>query len=180
MTEQLKALNELEKIDERHILRAQITGRIWSKEGLHAAISSITINDAAPEEVRSQFNVARNLALYSHYCYSFAPLVQSHTFTIIEFALKIKEGSGKRKPLFQLLEMAVKEKWVNDAGFRHIPNPSSDNLYCQSLVKTITNLRNDFAHGSNQLSPFIIDYLTICADFVNQLFLPNLPIKCTQ
>lgn len=168
--EELKTLDSLEQIDDRHVLLGQLTGRIWSKEFLHATVSAITVNDSAPEDIKSQFNVARNLALYSYYCYSFAPVTQAATFTVIEFALKLKEGSSKKIAFMHLLEMAVRKGWIQDSGFRHIENPTEGNVYSTSLSTIIPSLRNDFAHGSNQLTPDIIFYLEVCADFVNQLF----------
>lgn len=168
--EELKTIGQLEKIDERHILLGQITGRILDKQKLHATIASINLNSSAPEQIRSQFNVARNLALYSYYCYSFAPEVQAKTFTIIEFALKLRDGSGERLMLRKLLSKAVSEGWICDRGFRHLSNPSSNNDYCKSLIDLIPSMRNTFAHGTNQLTPYVIDHLTICADLINQLF----------
>lgn len=168
--EELRSLEALGEIDERHILLGQIRGRIFDKNSLHAAVSAIEINESAPDEIRSQFNVARNLALYSYYCYSFAPVVQAATFTIIEFALKIKDGSTDRQMLKRLLKKAVDNDWICDSGFRHLKNPSANNEYCRSLVELIPCMRNDFAHGTNQLTPHFMDHLSICADFVNQLF----------
>jgi hypothetical protein len=168
--EELKTLENLEKIDDRHVLLGQVTGRMWSKEHLHATVSAITVHDGVPEDIKNQFNVARNLALYSYYCYSFAPLLQGATFTVLEFALKLKEGSSKKIAFAHLLEMAVRKGWIQDRGFRHVENPTDDNVYSTSLSTTIPSLRNDFAHGSNQLTPDIIFHLEVCADFVNQLF----------
>lgn len=168
--EELKEFSSLEEMDERHMLLGQLTGWVMDKKKLFTIVSSIQLNSEVPEEIRSQFNVARNLALYSYYCYSFAPEVQAKTFTIIEHALRIRAGAKEKLMLRKLLSKAVSEGWLCDKGFRHLANPSATNDYCKSLVDLIPSMRNEFAHGTNQLTTYIIDHLTICADLVNQLF----------
>lgn len=168
--EELKTFISLEEMDERHMLLSHLTGRVIDKEKLYTVVSSIQLNPKVPEVIRSQFNIARNLALYSYYCYSFAPEVQAKTFTIIEHALRIRAGSTERLMLRKLLTKAVNEGWICDERFRHLANPSATNDYCKSLVDLIPSMRNEFAHGTNQLTPYITDHLTICADLVNQLF----------
>lgn len=110
------------------------------------------------------------MALYQYFCYALAPEVQLKTYTIIELALKTRANSSKRHMLGALIELAVKEKWIIDAGFRHISDPKPDNPYCQTLVRILPELRNEAAHGSTHLTPDSVGHLQKCADLVNQLF----------
>lgn len=171
--EELKRLDQWQVIDERHTLLSRVTGRLLDPHLLHAAVSKIKLNREAPDDIRSQFNVARNMALYSYFCYSLAPEVQAKTFVIIEYALRLREGSEKRLMLKNLLKVAVDKKWITDAGFKHLKDPSVDNTYSKSLIDWIPAMRNEFAHGTNVVLPDCLSHLAICADFINQLYPPK-------
>lgn len=169
--EELKKLDELTKIDEIHALIGQVTGRLPDLGHIHEYVSSITLHSDVPEKIHGQFNVARNMALYQYFFYALAPEVQLKTYTVIEFALRIRAGSkGERLTLHHLVKLAVTEGWISDKGFRHIANPQPDNPYCHTLITVLNKLRNEVAHGSDQLTPNCIGHIEKCADFVNQLF----------
>ncbi|MBK9217452.1 MAG: hypothetical protein RJA63_892 [Pseudomonadota bacterium] len=168
--EEVKRMDELTKIDERHLLLGQITGRVPDLQKRHDFVTAIEMHAGVPDEIRSQFNVAKNMALYQYFFYALAPEVQHKTYTIIEYALKLKDAPKPEHGLKRLLSKAVKEGWISDAGFRHIEQPQPDNPYCNWLVDNLPKLRNEAAHGSNMLTPDCLDHLVKCADFVNQLF----------
>lgn len=168
--EELKQLHELVKIDERHQLLEQITGQRLDLEALHKVVTSITLHEGVPEDIRGQFNVARNMALYQYFFYALAPEVQLKTYTIIEFALRLRANSTKQLMLGALVKKAVKEGWITDAGFRHIQNPQPHNPYCINLTRVLPDLRNASAHGTTLLTPDSVGHLEKCADFVNQIF----------
>jgi hypothetical protein len=168
--EELKRLEQLQEIDERHALLSQVTGRLLDPSLLHSAVSKIELNETAPDDIKSQFNVARNMALYSYFCYSFAPEVQAKTFVIIEHALRLREGSGNYFGLKKLLKISVNNGWITDTGFRHLNNPGNANSYSKSLIEIISMMRNEFAHGTNILVPDCLTHLSVCADFINQLY----------
>lgn len=173
LMEEFKKLSKIMKIDEKHILLSKVTGGLLDIELLHRALSEIELNDNVPEEVKGQFNVARNMALYTYYFYALAPEVQHKTYTVIEYALKIKANTDKKLMLNKLLTKAVEEKWIIDSGFRHINNPDKENSYCRSLIDTLPKLRNAAAHGESLLLPDCVGHIEKCADFVNQLFSGN-------
>lgn len=168
--EEFKKPNEILVIDEKHLLLSKVTGGLLDLELLHRALSEIELNDNVPEKIKNQFNVARNMALYTYFFYALAPEVQHKTYTVIEYALKIKANTGKKLMMKKLLTMAVEEKWITDSGFRHIKNPDRENSYCKSLINTLTELRNAAAHGQSLLLPDCVGHIEKCADFVNQLF----------
>jgi hypothetical protein len=170
MSRDFKRLDELTQIDESHLLLGQVTGRTLDLNLLYRAVESIELAPAVPEDIRGQFNVARNMAVYTYFCYALAPEVQLKTFTVIELALRRRAGEPKGKTLRPLLKLAVSEHWIRDSGFRHIEKPLAENPYCHSLIDTLPALRNDSAHGSTSLTPDSVWYLERCADLVNQLF----------
>jgi hypothetical protein len=168
--EQFKALSEVTQPDERHSLLDAVTGTQFSLEGLHQDLSMLSLSSATPEEIKSQFNVARNLAIYTWYSYSLDLVVQLKSYMLIEQSLDICDGRKKRE-FKKLLKSAVSERWIVDAGFRHVHStPGDEQAYCKKLVEMLPRLRNAAAHGSNDLHQNAVLSLAISADFINQLF----------
>jgi len=168
--EEFKSLSELTVMDEKHRLMGAVCGSVPSLEGMHKYLSKETLNENVPLEIQNQFNIARNMALFSYYFYALCAEVHLKTYTIIERALKIRADSGKRHGLKYLMEMAVEEGWITDDGFRHIENPEPGNLWCKSMIKTMSELRNSQAHGGNMLVGDCLHHISVCADYINQLF----------
>jgi hypothetical protein len=168
--EEFKSLKELTEMDEKHRLIGAVCGSVPSLKGMHKYLSEEVLNDEVPEEIKGQFNVAKNMALYSYYFYALAPEVHLKTYTVIEHALRLKANPKKTMMLKALINHAVSQRWVKDSGFRHLDNPSPDNVWCNSMVDVISDLRNSKAHGSSMLVGDCLHHISICVDFVNQLF----------
>lgn len=168
--EEFKSLEELTQLDEKHRLVGAITGAVPDLEKMHQLLSEEELNHTVPEELRDQFNVARNMALFTYFFYALAPEVHLKTYTLIEHALKIKANSGRSLMLKRLLAMAIEENWISDSGFRHLESPSKDNSWCKTMLDGIPHLRNSQAHGSTFLVGDCLHHIRVCADFINQLF----------
>lgn len=168
--EQFKSIEELTQIDERHLILGGLTGSIISLEKLHADLAAETLNEDVPDELKNQFNIARNMALYTYYFYALAPEVHLKTYTIIEHALSLKAQPKTHMGLRKLLAKAVKEGWICDSGFRHLETTEPGNEWCQKMVDVIPSMRNSKAHGSNMLVDECFHYVAVCADFLNQLY----------
>ena len=168
--EELKSLEELTEMDEKNRLMGDFCGAVPSLEKMHHLLSQESLTSQVPDEIKDQFNVARNMALYTYYFYALAPEVQLKTYTVIEHALKLKIKPETHMMLRKLLRFALRSNWISDAGFRHIENPSSDNKWCESMLESIPYLRNSKAHGSSMLRGDCIHHIAVCADFINQLF----------
>lgn len=149
--EEFKSLEELTVMDEKHRLMGVISGSIPDLFGMHKYLSAEVLNDKVPDEIKGQFNVAKNMALYSYFFYALAPEVQLKTYTVLEHALRLKANASARAGLSDLLRLAVKEKWIVDAGFRHIDNSTANNKWCREMISVIPKLRNSKAHGSSLL-----------------------------
>ncbi|UEQ03180.1 hypothetical protein LMS44_18120 [Halomonas profundus] len=164
--EELKSLDELTEMDEKHRLMGAVCGGVPSLEKMHDFLSQERLNRPVPEEIKGQFNVAKNMALYTYYFYALAPEVHLKIYTLIEYALKLKVKPEKHMMLGKLLRVALTNGWVSDAGFRHIENPSPDNEWCKAMLKGIPGLRNSQAHGSSMLAGDCLHHITVCADFI--------------
>ena len=68
--EQLKSLDELTEMDEKHRLMGAVYGGVPSLEKMHDLLSQEHLNREVPDEIKGQFNVARNMALYSCLLYT--------------------------------------------------------------------------------------------------------------
>ena len=177
--EELKKLEEITLPDSRnthYVLINQQTGqqRKYCLQDLYDVVKSIEIRDDVPEDVRSQFNVARNISLYSWFCYSFHNVADMKIFSTLEMALRIKLcREDSRDGLFNLIEMSVKRGLIKDRHFSHIRAQLTNlesSSYVENLPKLIAYFRNDGAHGSTMLYDGAIMNLRICADFINQIF----------
>lgn len=171
--EEFKSLEMLSVMDEKHRLMGAVCGSIPSLKGMHDYLSKEVLNEKVPDEVRGQFNVAKNMAIYSYYFYALAPEVQLKTYTVIEHALRLKAKPKKTMMLKALINHAVSQRWVTDAGFRHLDASSSGNEWCKSMITVIPSLRNLKAHGSSMQVGDCLHHISSCADFINQLFPRN-------
>ena len=173
--EEFKAIHEITEPDERN--RFFVTqdpeggcSRPLELNDVYDDVAAITLESFVPEDVISQFNVARNLCVYSWYSYSFYQIAEGKSFATIEQALKIKLDA-KKGGLSNLLQKAVAKGLIKDRGFSHVVTSDDDpTKYSRALAKTLPKLRNELAHGSRTLHPGSISSLRIAADLINQLF----------
>lgn len=167
--EELKTIAQLTQIDERHILYGQMFGCMIDLNHLHKLVSNVTLHDGVPEEIRDQFTIASNMALYTYYLYSLADVVTLKTYILIEHALKIR--FAPKKPSFKhMLKHAIENEWVVNAGFRHIKKDDKNSNFCKDLVELLPKFRNSAAHGNSNLDLGCVQDLEVCADFINQLY----------
>lgn len=99
-------------MDIAHLHFGHITGRVPNIEKCHKALSEIELHAGVPEDVRGQFNVARNMALYQYFMYALAPEVQMKTFSVIELALRRRLEPANRSGLASL----SKKPWSWDCS----------------------------------------------------------------
>lgn len=168
--ETFKSYAEIQRIDQAHVLLEQITGYIVSLPRLHAALSEIELHGGVPQDVHGQFNVARNMALYTYFHYALAPEVQMKTYTVIELALRYRFPNMASRTLAPLLQKSIAQGLLKDSGFRHLRTIDPENSYSRSLVQVLPALRNSSAHGSTNLTPDCVGHIEKCADLINQLF----------
>jgi hypothetical protein len=191
----LKLLSEVVAPDERWTL--------WSGhslEGHHEMIASIELNDAVPDDVRQQFENARNTWLYAHFAFRLLSVASLAVHVACETGLRTKalqEGvaKGRSGSLRSLLDEALKRRWIVDTGFSAASNrkqlwaehrqtmlalgemdpgpwqtPEDDQAFARIVCQSIQKLRNDMAHGETLLVPGLFWMFRAMADIINQLF----------
>jgi hypothetical protein len=161
--EMLKPLEEVCQPDVRYRnrvdldLRAGVTSET-TIQTLYSLIEPITLNEDVPDEVRSHFEIARNLALYSWFVYSFNVVAAMQAYASLEMALKHKSGKDRIK-FKKTLERALQGRLLS--------SPIGPPI---KLAEVMSELRNDLAHGTSTMHGQVIAVLGTCAELINELF----------
>lgn len=142
----------------------------------HRQIAAIRMTDRVPEEIRAEFDTARNLYLYSWYVYDFTVPATLYAHALIEKTVKEKcSRSGLAPPkhagLKKLLKLSIRRGWLTNAAFEYVldltqqqlvPPADSDRLpairsvplydptgadLCEHLAESLPEIRNMGAHG---------------------------------
>ena len=161
--EKLKPREEVLLPDVRYLNRVNLdhsTGVVseMTIDTIYEDLEQIQLSRSVPESVRSHFEIARNLAVYSWFVYSFNVVAAMQAFASLEMAVKEKTGD-KKSSLKSQLDKVFKGRQLA-SGFA----PPVD------LSKAISWLRNDLAHGSTTLHGQGLTLLRTCADLINELF----------
>jgi hypothetical protein len=200
----LKPFDQLFAADEWHS-RLPLFGagadipRPRSPEDLHAIASRFELSDAVPDGVRNQFDLARNLLLYSWFVYEFSTVAELCGYGSVELALRQRCGAalGKEPSLSRMLRHAMAEGWLRDEGFRSgrerleewdqaaedraafeqigarfVPLDTDPQYYARIICDTLPSFRNYLAHGNPARFRSAISSLEICSELISQLF-PN-------
>ena len=59
-------------------------------EDLHGLVAPFELASSVPEEIRWQFDTARNAFVYSWYCYDLVTLAEMHAYGALENGLRIR------------------------------------------------------------------------------------------
>lgn len=164
--ENLRKFNELMTIDRRNSFwiitnpltkqKTTITLEDWYKQ-----VESISLCDKVPQEIRSEFNVARNLAVYSWFCHSFHRVCKTKAFGILEEALAVKynQKNHKKTELQVLLEMAVEDGSLD----------KNSDVLAKEIPKLLNKFRKDIAQNEIYYKNSLFT-LKICSEMINQVF----------
>lgn len=157
--ELLKKIEEVFEPDDRNRNRFDInhsTGDVTPTtiESIYSVVENIRLNDNVPEDVRSQFNVARNLALYAWFVYSFNEIAARQALAALEMSVRIKTGDDKTAFKNLLDKLFPGQQLAPDL----------------SLAKAASAIRNTLAHGSTMMTGQGLGIVRWCAELINELF----------
>jgi hypothetical protein len=172
--EEFKSLEELTKMDPQHLLHND-QGRALSLEDMHDRLSKDILNVRVPNEIKDQFNIIKNMALYSFFCASLSTEVQQKTYSLIEYALRLKIQPKKPMMFKALMQHALNEQWISDKGFRHVKIESVDNQACKAMIRQFPTLQTLSELGSHIVmsNDRCLEHVAICCDFINQIYTIN-------
>lgn len=174
-TEVIKDFERLFEVDERWKLFGR--GDAYYLKELHTEVKNIDLIPQVPEDVVSQFNVAKMLAVYA---WSYLPLHQAaelKAFSTLEMALRIKLAPNKRTTFKVLLDKAVENGYLKDDIFSAFPSLRNIKGYSAKLPNLVSSMRNDLAHGDTSLNHGSVFTLRHCATIINSLFNESLVNK---
>lgn len=157
--EQFKRLEDVYEPDVRYTGRIDLdlttgTAAPMTIKSIYSVVESIQLNAGVPDEVRSHFEVARNLALYSWFVYSFHEVAALRAMASLEMAARAKSGEPET-PFKNLIEKLF---------------PGRELAPGISLGKAVTYFRNEFAHGSNMLTGQGLMFLRRCSELIKELY----------
>ena len=121
------------------------------------------------ENIISQFNVAKNLAVYTWLSYSFHQVAEMKAYSVVEMALR-DIYNNKKTSLNHLVKRAVKERLLVNEEFLHLKDRDYHGSFVDNLPLIISTFRNSLAHGSTMLDNKSLQTMHICKDIINQLY----------
>ncbi len=188
--EELKRFDEIHERDSRQhdfviLTEGPTRYRKISLRDIYNYAENIELHAGVPEKVRSHFEMARHLLIYSWFHYPFHMAAWLYALISVEYALREKIGRKNIK-FKDMLKLAVKEKWIVAENLSHVQariqqlkdppdeyfaavDEDSFKEYCDSLAESIPEFRNLLAHGSTMLTDASL-LVKICAELICQLF----------
>lgn len=131
-------LKPLEKILEPDEREAYLSGTL---EDVHRVLSTITLQDNVPVDVRQLFETAKNICLYSYFVYRFHQVSELVAYSAMEMALRIRyereNPESKPKMLSKLLKHAESQGWLQEERFSYRQEIAYQNAEMKNLFKII-------------------------------------------
>jgi hypothetical protein len=182
--EKLRPAELITEPDPRNSLIVRIdkvagTSRPLTAADLHAMVSCLSLSATVPEKVAQQFETVKNVFLYSWFIYRFQPVAELQSLACLEFALRERFANEivtgtihKRSAMLRgLLTFAVRNGAIKSEGFSGWSQASDpEGKFAESLAKTLPEIRNNWAHGSDELLPSAQTIIALVAEIINQLF----------
>jgi hypothetical protein len=122
--DELKPLNEITLADVRQKGFARFhQGQLvpLTLDDLHARMSDLHLNESVPERIRTSFDTARNLYIYSWFVYRFGVVAELHVYATLEAALGLRIAAENLPPVKYLkprLKKAIEKGWVKAENIR--------------------------------------------------------------
>ena len=160
-------------------------------------LQGLDLNAAVPESVVSYLNIVKNLYLYGWLCYPFFTVCQTHAAMAVELALRLRmpltTGKEDRRTLRPLLEAAIANNLIRDAGFPSLVEKQAEaepmeeesdratghtiviqpTPYVELLLEFLPKLRNHFAHPHDSwiITPAMaLEPIRLAVEIINQLW----------
>jgi hypothetical protein len=187
--EKLRPTEFITEPDPRNALIVRIdtvagTSRPLTAADLHEMVACLSLSATVPEKVAQHFETVKNIFLYSWFIYRFQPVAELQSLACLEFALRerfaneIMTGTiDKRSAMLRgLLTFAVRNGAIKNEGFsRWSQTGDPEGKFAESLATTLPEIRNNWAHGSDELLPSAQTIIALVAEIINQLFPPQSP-----
>jgi hypothetical protein len=154
------------------------------------AVADLALPETVEDDVRHQFDLARNLMIYAWFVYRFHAVSQLQALRTLELALRRKvPGAARARGIKGLLVRALKTGCLEEQDFAPSVDPGS---WARALrdaqqqiagrpvlkehehaIEFIQSLRNDLAHGEIWLMPNTRTVLELVTTLIAGLYRPR-------
>ncbi|MHC2284013.1 hypothetical protein ACVI1J_010483 [Bradyrhizobium diazoefficiens] len=137
-------------------------------EALHGDMSVLALPDYVPESVRRSHDGIRNAYIYSYFAYDLLTLAAAQTFPCLELALRLRIGhqfAGRTTRKGKPMPPAMLGELLGAANAQGL---------VAADVRSITMIRNMFAHGSDTVlnAPIFLEPFRYVTAMIAELFDP--------
>lgn len=176
--------------------RGATSTRSKTIEDHYSDVLLTALPDHAPEDIRTHFDIARNLLLYSWFVWRFAWAAQLYAYASLELALRRRAsnddaidqdslpGLGRLlridvERLDEYIELDRNQREALDRWLQVYPEgdlalnwaPQVDPAkYTAMLARSIPYFRNELAHGTTSLWGNPLGTIIRCRDLIAQVF----------
>lgn len=188
--EEFKTLDDVLNSDSRWdamVLVNRETGEVRPTALLdhYGRVNEFILSNTVPEAIRSQFNIAKNLLLYSWFIYPFFSVAEMHVMGVLELSLRTRIGVAgmkdlkrmkKRHGLFSYIEYARGKGWIRNEDFSAYHRAPFDigrqNYLAQKIgemqERGLKEIQIDYDE-SEIPTENPVDYIGILLDTVNEI-----------
>lgn len=153
--EEFKTIEEVTTVDVRNtyfVLRNSETGETRPNDlpDHYQSIGRFILNQSVPEKIRSRFNTAKNLLLYTWFVYDFYPVAELHALSALELALRHRIGEEELKVLRKqrkqlgmhtFVEHAVNNRWISNEDFSAYHRAPMERARMDYLIRKTEEMR---------------------------------------
>ncbi|MHB8390864.1 MAG: hypothetical protein ACYDBH_15005 [Acidobacteriaceae bacterium] len=144
----------------------------------YTALASLVLTDSVPEDICTQFDVARDLMLYGWFVYEFYTVAGQQALACLEFGLReaCKIVNGGMNPCEKRTGLRCYLKEAEKRGL------ISAGKYHEELSRLVSQVRNSLAHGSGTLFNYTLAMtnLRLTADVLNDVFSTEEVVSCRK
>ena len=106
-------------------------------DDLYALIEPLNLSDAVPAVVRQQFDIARQVFLYSWFCYELVTAAEEFALGVVELALKLGINSKSTTKEIRGLKshkVAFNSGWLRQEEFE-MPSPGGGTISILEFIR---------------------------------------------
>lgn len=143
--------SNIKPLDELTIPDSRLSLFNLTLSDLHEQLAEIELGESVPNEVREQFETAKNLALYAGFVYDLNPAAELHGYLGLEAALNARADQAGQKPkrsgLKALLKHALAESWIRQDKMKLLRTMAAGRVRQRKSFEAIEKMRTTGAHS---------------------------------
>jgi len=162
----LKPLNQILMPDSRSLYNFRNANEALKAH--YEFISKIVLNEHVHNDVKVQFETAKNAFVYSFFAYRLGMMAVHQAIAATELALRRMIGDPNKKPKETFQPLLQK---AHDMGLVDVKK-IAPHMDIAGFKKFLGGFRNDLSHGSHTLMPpfAMAPIIQDCGHILNQLF----------